>query len=173
MTNENSLGSRFSSLSLSLSLSASVSHTPRPLFFSFFFPVFTSRPTDCPECCCVFAARRTSRTNLNIYGELHESAAAGSSPNKLTSTSRPQNRRATFLSISHRIDTNLYAVFLLLYNIIQVQSFSRIYSMHTQYTYTDMTSTQYDIRKTSACDTYLSYTLSSQAFLRVIEGYSH
>lgn len=128
----------------------------------------------------MFAARRTSRTNLNIYGELHDSASAavGSSPNKLTSTSRPQNHRATFLSISHRIDTNLYAVFLLLYNTYFTgrypQSFSTIYSMlHTQYTCIDMTSTQYDIRKISACDTYLSYTLSSQTFLRVIEGYSH
>lgn len=118
---------------LSLSLCLRLSHSAAVVLF-FFFPVFTSRPTGCPECCCVFAARRTSRTNLNIYGELHDSAAAvGSSPNKLTSTSRPQNHRATFLSISHRIDTNLYAVFLLIYNIIQVQSFSTIYSMHTQY----------------------------------------
>jgi len=93
------LARRFSSLSLALCLCPTVSRTPRPrcslLFFSFSLLV---RPT-CRVLLRVFAARRTSRTNLNIYGELHDSAAAavGSSPNELTSASRaPKPPRDVF-----------------------------------------------------------------------------
>jgi len=127
---------RLSLLSVSLSFclwSLTVSHTPRPSLFLIFSLLVR------PECRRVFAVHHVYLpTNLNIYGwaSRFDGGGCGILSKQINERLTPQNRGSTFLSLSHRTDTNLYTRFshyLQLTHHIMIVVFTALTRAYTRY----------------------------------------